>query len=178
MNYKTKARSKIEIEERASIIRKLFSVFYPEIEGDRFPVLNFVEHVIPRIDENFNFVVVSTNELKDCYAVTDINDNTIKVREDVYDRAVDGNERDLFTIAHELGHLLLHSNQKVELARGDSPMMIYESTEWQANTFAAALLMPADKITSEDTKFTVARKFGVSITAAELRLKKLGISNQ
>lgn len=177
MNHKTQPMSKKEIEERASIIREISSIFIQN-EEDKFPVLEFVEHVIPRLNEDFTFLVVSPEELKDCYGVTDINDNTIKVREDVYNRAVAGNERDLFTIAHEIGHLFLHSNQKVELARGESSMKIYESTEWQANTFAAALLMPADKIKSTDTKFTLARRFGVSLQAAELRLNKLGISNQ
>ncbi|MEG2610495.1 MAG: ImmA/IrrE family metallo-endopeptidase [Bacilli bacterium] len=159
------------------MLREICSIFYSDIYDDKFPVLEFVEHVIPRLDEKFNFLVVSPEELKDCYGVTDINDNTITVREDVYNRAVEGNERDLFTIAHEVGHLFLHSNQKVELARGNTPMKIYESTEWQADTFAASLLMPANKISNKDTKFTVASRFGVSLQAAEVRLKKLGITN-
>lgn len=178
MNYKTKARSKKEIEDKASTIREICSIFIEDSEDERFPVLDFVEKVLPRIVENFNFIVVSPDELKNCYGVTDITDYTIQIREDVYYRAINGNKRDIFTIAHEIGHLFLHSNQKVKLARGESSMKIYESTEWQADTFAAALLIPADKINNNDNKFTVASRFGVSVQAAEVRLKKLGINNQ
>ena len=49
--------------------------------------------------------------------------------------------------------------------------------EWQADTFAAELLMPASMITEDDTVFTVARRFGVSYSAARIRLNKLGIIN-
>jgi Zn-dependent peptidase ImmA (M78 family) len=63
-------------------------------------------------------------------------------------------KRDRFTIAHELGHLLLH----FQAIKKMSPNAIMRATrnvdkndpdqeraEWEANWFAAAFLMPAEE---------------------------------
>ena len=76
--------------------------------------------------------------------------------------------------------MLLHSEQNIQqLARTNKETIKpYENPEWQADTFAAELfLMPASMITEDDTVFTVARRFGVSYSAARIRLNKLGIIN-
>lgn len=64
------------------------------------------------------------------------------IREDVYENANNGQGRDRFTIAHELGHLILQHNHI--LARTSSLMTHkpYEDSEWQADNFAAEFLMP------------------------------------
>ncbi len=111
------------------------------------------------------------------YGTTDLNKKTIYIREDVYYRACDGNARDLFTIAHELGHLFLHSNQNVELARAEMNIKAYENPEWQANTFAAELLMPVKLISKSDIPDSLVKRFGVSYESAKIRLKNLGIIN-
>jgi len=52
-----------------------------------------------------------------------------------------GQMRDRFTIAHELGHYVLHSRlgkKRIHIAREGSGR-----TEWEANWFAAGFLMPA-----------------------------------
>jgi hypothetical protein len=62
-----------------------------------------------------------------------------------------------FTLAHELGHMELHSHQIMENGQGtlfdgsDRPTIICRSAsntqmEWQADNFAAYLLMPADMV--------------------------------
>jgi Zn-dependent peptidase ImmA (M78 family) len=86
--------------------------------------------------------------------------------------------RDRFTIAHELGHYFLHSNQ------GESPIIATRQgssrIEWEANWFAAALLMPSDafrKSYEDNGKnlAVVAARFGVSQEAARVRKDVLGI---
>jgi len=58
-----------------------------------------------------------------------------------------------FSVAHEIGHAVLHGRRLVELAHIDhaqramlrtdaSDTPIYRDSEWQANAFAAALLVP------------------------------------
>jgi Zn-dependent peptidase ImmA (M78 family) len=80
--------------------------------------------------------------------------------------------RDRFTIAHELGHLILHhqpnAGPKTFLRYGRSP----EETE--ANAFAGALLMPADRFRREWARCngdprTLAQTFQVSQSAADVR---------
>lgn len=84
--------------------------------------------------------------------------------------------RDRFTIGHELGHFFLHANQ------GDRPIIAYRSgstrIEWEANWFAASLLMPRNefaRIVREECNDNVflARHFGVSVDAARVRKESL-----
>lgn len=100
--------------------------------------------------------------------------------------------RDRFTIAHELGHLFLHLK---ESQRIDPSASMYATryvnkedeeamrAEWEANWFAAALLMPANKF-SEVYKKTggditeTADFFKVSFDAASVRANSLNLKSQ
>jgi IrrE N-terminal-like domain len=84
-----------------------------------------------------------------------------------------------FTLAHELGHFLLHKekdNFRIDLQdyseEGDP-----ENQETEANYFAGALLMPTDKLTialkNAKNIQEVAKSFGVSAPAVEARMKWL-----
>jgi hypothetical protein len=96
--------------------------------------------------------------------------------------------RATYFIAHELGHCVLHTDQLVRLAqmptqqqaafhRGRKVHQAYEDTEWQANAFASALLMPAQGILTLEreandlTVLTIAERFSVSREAAGYRLE-------
>ncbi|AUQ55713.1 ImmA/IrrE family metallo-endopeptidase [Phaeobacter inhibens] len=97
-------------------------------------------------------------------------------------------KRDRFTIAHELGHLLLHFKAIKEA----DPSAVMRATrnvdphdsdqqraEWEANWFAAAFLMPSDDFISaveEGGVSFAAATCGVSQVAAEIRAKNLSIS--
>ncbi|MEQ1601002.1 MAG: ImmA/IrrE family metallo-endopeptidase [Methylophilaceae bacterium] len=93
-------------------------------------------------------------------------------------------QRDRFTIAHEIGHLVLHfmlnkgkaDHEGLAAARYGSGLVEYE-----ANWFAASFLMPDDqfKLCYESNAAdlnAVAAKFAVSLTAAAVRAKALGLS--
>lgn len=85
--------------------------------------------------------------------------------------------RDRFTIAHELGHYVLHSRI------GEIPLVIgregSDRVEWEANWFAAALLMPAREftrlVTAGRSAASIAEHFDVSETAVEVRRRSLGL---
>ena len=84
--------------------------------------------------------------------------------------------RDRFTMAHELGHYILHSGfgeKRIRVPRSGSNRL-----EWEANWFAAAFLMPRKKFLAElDARSSVAllaAKFDVSIEAAKVRKDSLG----
>jgi len=66
--------------------------------------------------------------------------NCIALREDVYEGAWSGNRRDRFTACHELGHFLMHRTITLARTRGDDDK-IFCDAEWQADTFAGALMM-------------------------------------
>ena len=89
-----------------------------------------------------------------------------------------GVERDRFTIAHEIGHYVLHSRagkQPIRAARCGSTRV-----EWEANWFASALLMPEADFKDTCSRYgndpsRVAARYMVSRKAAEIRMKALGL---
>ena len=99
------------------------------------------------------------------------------VTDSTYRRLAQGNGRALFTICHEIGHVLLHNNIPALLHRNAAPPShkLYEDTEWQADTFAAEFAMPLHVILNERivTADGIQRRFRVSAQAAEIRFKAL-----
>ena len=121
------------------------------------------------INDFLEYEVVSDNELKGSYAETDLYFRKIIIKESVYFGDVQGNPRDRFTIAHELGHMVLHT-QGITLCRNNERINIYEDPEWQANQFAAEFLVPLEKIHSMSIS-EIANTFQVSIEMATYRKK-------
>ncbi|MCX5006678.1 ImmA/IrrE family metallo-endopeptidase [Streptomyces sp. NBC_00638] len=108
---------------------------------------------------------------------------------------VHSDHRQRFTIAHELGHFLLHPGREVVLdrpvrvnLRDKTSSMATDREEIEANSFAASLLMPADLIRSELQRLSAAVRldpdrctrrlaeiFDVSDSAMGFRLINLGL---
>ena len=100
-------------------------------------------------------------------------------------------QRQRFTIAHEIGHLLLHTNKSLHVdknfpigLRSGISSKAEDENEIEANQFAAALLMPTDFLSKDVTPLVgkdvliairkLARKYGVSEQAMSIRLSVLG----
>lgn len=107
--------------------------------------------------------------------------------------------RQRFTVAHEIGHLFLHSQDRVNYDQGSSVVMLRDGhssegtdmKEIEANRFAAELLMPEDEVRNDislqggfdlmeedkdkSTKFVekLAKKYNVSTQAMSIRLTTL-----
>lgn len=111
-------------------------------------------------------------------------------------------ERKRFTLAHELGHYILHiaptnklndeiDDEKIVYNRDDN----WDKIEMQANNFSAQLLMPSNLVSEEAEKIIIeykktnneripkdiiieklAKKFEVSLSAMEFRLSSLGVN--
>lgn len=92
-----------------------------------------------------------------------------------YDGIYHGDPRARFTLAHEVGHILLHNSEIQGLARGNrlgTSHKVYCDSEWQADTFAAEFLMPAD-IARGMSEEEIMNTFGVSHSSATIRRKVL-----
>lgn len=99
--------------------------------------------------------------------------------------------RQRFTVAHEVGHLVLHEGQPMFIDRGRVNWRdgTSDRDEIQANSFAAELLMPRDFMQGEIERFVakrqrvtppeliagLAKRFQVSPEAMNYRLANLGI---
>lgn len=103
--------------------------------------------------------------------------------------------RQRFTIAHEIGHILLHKGKEVHIDRpirvnlrdGVSSQAV-DSEEIEANRFASTLLLPrhllvpdleqqALEVDDEEQLKRLASKYRVSLQALTIRLQNLGIVN-
>ncbi len=101
--------------------------------------------------------------------------------------------RQNFTVAHELGHFLLHDQAQLQVdhefrvrLRNDLSSQGTDGSEREANLFAASLLMPKKFLVEDldgkeyfdicDDTFLhgLARRYGVSAQALVNRLKNLG----
>lgn len=102
--------------------------------------------------------------------------------------------RQTFTLAHELGHFLLHPSanfvdRKLIYFRDTRSAEAIDIKEMQANQFAAELLMPhrfvhrfleGKKVDIEDDAFLagLAHRFGVSVQALTFRLTNLNLAGE
>ena len=128
-----------------------------------FPIVVFAENILPVLFPDYQFEVATIDEMRNKHGETYPNKNLIRIREDVYYRAVEGEGRDRLTIAHEIGHFFMHDSDSIALCRLEPTEVLkpYEDPEWQANLI---------KGMSEDE---VAEKCGVSRSAARVQLKSL-----
>ncbi len=114
-----------------------------------------------------------------------------KVDDDSFEIVVSKHQplnRRSFTIAHELGHLFLHMGYRIDIEHWRRQTDVYyrmgnSQEEYEANEFAAALLMPEADYKSALERHTkgnivdtaaIANEFNVSVNAASNRGKWLG----
>lgn len=136
--------------------------------GGEIEIVDFVDLGMGRISDSGSLLIRSEDDF-----VIRLSDST-------------GVRRDNFTIGHELGHFLLH--YLVDPSTSKSGEVTYYAErhgtgriEWEANWFAAGFLMPEAKFRAafdevESDLVRLAARFSVSQSAAEIRVKQLGLS--
>lgn len=143
--------------------------------------------------QNINDVVTALGgRVEESMDIDNMSDGSIRKQDNgfvIYVSPFQSDERKKFTIAHELGHLFLHMGYRInsELWNKQRNATYYRAgnslVEYQANEFAAALLMPQEKYKEIMDQYTIGDKvetdkiadyFGVSISAASNRGKFLG----
>ncbi len=134
---------------------------------DYIDVLRILEFVLTSIGVELE--IVPKGDMKDNHGETLIGKNTIKIREDVYERAYAGYGRDRLTIAHEIGHLILHRPENISLTRADNVNIpAYLNPEWQANAFAGELLAPYEVIKDKSLP-EIVDTYGITYDAAKIQ---------
>lgn len=159
-----------DIRQRASEVRQWAEVLRGRDEPF-FPIAQFMDVVLPQFFPDFDLQVCTRRDLGEIHGVTYPEHQLIQIRRDVYEGALAGRGRDRMTMAHELGHLLLH--RAVGLARLDGAPddhPLGEDSEWQADAFGGELLIGAAHVAANDTEDEVASRFGVSSAAARVQL--------
>lgn len=89
--------------------------------------------------------------------------------------------RDRFSLAHELGHIILHADVKdVDMKNRD----VFNQVELEANRFASSFLLPANSFSEDiltvdiNSLIPLKEKWKVSLKGMVMRLKELNIINQ
>lgn len=169
--YKVPPMSVSAVRDTADGLRSVLSLDNDPL----FPVMTVLEKVL---DNRLNLIrleVWSDSDLNGAEGLSFKDDegvDRIVLPQSVYHGAWNDDGRDRFTAAHEIGHWVLHSTCALARAHAET-LKAFENSEWQANHFAAEILMPACFIYSDDTPQDLVSRFRVSLQAAELRLRNL-----
>jgi Zn-dependent peptidase ImmA (M78 family)/DNA-binding XRE family transcriptional regulator len=151
-----------QIEEIADQIREFWKLGFGPI-SDLAPVLEY--HGILLIEEQV--------KCDDMDAVSRWQGGRPYI---LYAREQESNPRKLFNLAHELGHIVLHTSIEVN-------SRILDRMEQQANRFAGAFLLPRRTFarevanTSIDYFLSLKGRWRVAVAAMIYRCKELGILN-
>ena len=168
--YRAKPLSRNDIRQYVYYLKRLIGLerlYY-------FPIVRFVENMLPLLIPDFFLEVAPISEMGNKHGETNPGKKKIRIREDVYLGAANGNGRDRLTVAHEVGHLLFHGDGSVVLCRlgpGET-LKPYEDPEWQANAFGGELLASSYLIKGMSV-LEVQNKCGVSQLAAEVQLRSV-----
>ncbi|WFU10291.1 ImmA/IrrE family metallo-endopeptidase [Rhizobium sp. CB3090] len=115
---------------------------------DRIDVVSILEFKLVRLFPNFRLIIVLDAEMKED-AVAEPHRDRIVVKRSVYRAACNDDAEARLTLAHELGHFLLHRDRNVQMHKDPNGavqrfknMNAMESTEDQADMFARHFLLP------------------------------------
>lgn len=139
-----------------------------------FPILHFLENVLPLTDESFYLEIVEDDLMTGIHAEYVPHLDVIRVRRSIYDAAVCGHLWARSTLAHELGHYYYHDEKSVRYAKLDPFQKVPPDfdPERQANVFSAELLAPISLIEGK-SKEQIGRECGVSDAIAKNQIYAL-----
>ncbi|MBW0005367.1 MAG: ImmA/IrrE family metallo-endopeptidase [Hyphomicrobiales bacterium] len=175
-DYLVKGRSNLELRKIAAQTHSYFGL-RKDWQVDIIACLRRGQVMTLSGEKPLNFEVVPDHEmgLNDgltSYASSAI---TIRARKTVNDHARLGVGRPRMTLAHELGHAVMHPGApKARRALGNNVhefIPAYQSAEHQAKVFASEFLIPESETGKFQSPKDLAVHFGVSLEAAEYRFK-------
>lgn len=169
--YLVQRRSRREVEEMASDVRAALGL----APDQRASMLGIFESILPQLIDGFHIRVVEDRVLRGAEAVTDLEKPVITFAQSTYDKLYRGGARQRMTAAHELGHLLLHT-QRPRWAAFSGVRDPLADSERQADIFGEAFLMPAEAFRKVSSIEEAMHKFGVSRDAATYRARRLKLN--
>jgi hypothetical protein len=131
-----------------------------------------LDFVLPSALAGFAYSVEPMEEMGNNHGLAHPDRRFIMLREDVFERACNGEGRDRMTVCHEIAHLVLHTPDRIVMRRAEGPPKTYRDPEWQAKSFAGEFLVAHTMIKQFPTPQLAASAFGVSLEAAEFQLSR------
>jgi hypothetical protein len=177
-DYRVKARSDQEVRQFAKKSRVYFGV----ADCKRLDVLDCLKREYiwtVRGQRRLNFQVRPDNEMGDADGSTTYGKGivSIAVKESVRDAALVGDGRSRNTLAHELGHAVLHDGPPLFRRLGGTMtpkyLRSYESAEHQAKVFAPAFLINDAIACTLDSAEAISVELGISLESAKIYFDSL-----
>ena len=134
-----------------------------------FPIVQVIEGALDLLVPGFVYDIRTKAEMGADHGLTDHIRKMILIREDVYRRACDGQGRDRGTLAHELGHAIMHAPTRLARRHSTAPLKPYRDPEWQAMAFQGELLVYHRLARRCSGPAEAAKVFGVSEDSAEVQ---------
>lgn len=163
--YKARPMSRKDINKDVRKIRKYCNCEY----CDYFDIVSFIEKTLPLIYSDFNYEILEVEEMGDIFAETFPSQHKMRIREDVYIHASEGDGFSRFTLSHEVGHLFEHIESNISFCHNKEKVMkTHENPEWQANAFGGELLAPSYLIRGK-TVIQIHKDHGITLSAAKVQ---------
>ena len=172
MDYESRlSLSRIQVREISKFARRML-----KIKTVKFPVLKALEKLIDKFPNNLYYRILPDDEFETnvmAELVPEGNDvYCIKIRETVYEKAVNGDRASLGFICHEMCHfILIHifdagpvmylNKSGLAYARSfkDKELPRYKSMEWQAMALCGEIMIPYEKCKDYSFKQIVSRTY-------------------
>jgi len=166
--FRVSPQSTLKIRTIAQNSRAALNIPPGHFDAERFLERLHEYGIVVDVFDNESAPVPS--EVEACWVPTN---KTLYIRDSVHAEVCMGDPRGRFTVAHELGHILLAHQITVNREITARPMKAYENSEWQANTFASEFLMPEAEIRARNLRsaLELVSHFRVSPQAAAIRVK-------
>lgn len=161
-------RTERDIERLATMVRRELGVG----PGARIAMQPVLEFALDEIYPGAYYSIEDDRDLAGAEGRTDHYEPRISLSASTYAGLQLADARARMTVAHELGHLLMHTRQPVYHYSARSRDH-HVDPEWQATYFASALLMPANAFRKMKTVRQAKTTFGVSRAAALRRARVL-----
>ena len=163
-------RTLADIERLAQSVRSTVGVG----PSGRISMMPLLEFALDSLINDAYMQVVSDQEMDGAEGRTDWHQPVITLAASSYSALLRSDARARMTAAHELGHLLMHTQQPVYHYRSRSKDR-RGNPEWQDDAFASALLMPREAFKKMKTVSQAKKTFGVSRGAALVRARILNM---
>ncbi len=162
--------------EMASFARKQ-RVKFGILTSEFVDIVSLIEFKLEEIFPGFRMRIVDDFADQGIQAEADIENNCINIREDIYLAASDGDVNARMTLAHELGHYLLHQKFDTRMQKqfdknsytgGVKNKNMMESGETQADVFARFFLVDlSSAYKNKSNPAQLAQNFGIPLPEAK-----------
>ncbi|MGJ0396200.1 MAG: ImmA/IrrE family metallo-endopeptidase [Methylocystis sp.] len=175
-DFIVKGRSDKEVRELARRARDFFQIDRKRVDLDACMRRQTIWTV--KGEKPFQFRIMPDEEMGTADGLTVRADNAVEVwiKESVWKLAQLGEGRARNTVAHEIGHAVMHDRAAMPRRANGNKMLSwikpFESGEHQANVFAPAFLIDDAVADSLSTPEGISVQFGVSLESARIYVEE------